>query len=331
MGGRPGEGWPCAGRVVVHLPLARVAPFVAAGSVSAMADERCLVQAGSWSWGALAAWFTRFDADLSGVEPPALAQAFAQLGRRAERAAQFAPAQFAPAPNRGEDGPMTHVHPAPDQPDAAWPTIAPVDFWEERYAGPDRVWSGKANAALVDVASGLTPGRALDLGCGEGADALWLASKGWDVIGVDISPTAVGRAAAEAAAQGLEQRVRFEATDLSSWDSDHSFDLVTSAFLHSPVELPRQDILRRASAFVVPGGHLLVITHAAAPPWSGHAEGHAPEFLTPAQERAVLALGEDWTVELEEVRERDVTRPDVGAVTLQDGILLFRRERGGTR
>lgn len=226
---------------------------------------------------------------------------------------------------------MTHAHPAQDQPDAAWPSIAPVDFWEERYAGPERVWSGKPNAALVDVVGGFAPGRALDLGCGEGADALWLASKGWDVVGVDISPTAVGRAAAEAEAQGLGDRVRFEATDLSSWTSDHSFDLVTSAFLHSPVELPRQDILRRTSAFVAPGGHLLVITHAAAPPWSGHGEGHRPEFLSPSQELELLALGDGWVVELEEVRERNVTRPDVGAVTLEDGVLLLRRDPAGTR
>ena len=60
----------------------------------------------------------------------------------------------------------------------AWPQIAPVDFWEERYAGADQVWSGKVNQVLADIASTLVPGRALDLGCGEGADVIWLAQHG---------------------------------------------------------------------------------------------------------------------------------------------------------
>ncbi|MCR6712623.1 MAG: TPMT family class I SAM-dependent methyltransferase [Demequina sp.] len=70
----------------------------------------------------------------------------------------------------------------------------PAEHWEQRYRENTRAWSGSANPTLVSVISGLTPGTALDLACGEGADAAWLASQGWNVTGVDISPTAIQRA-----------------------------------------------------------------------------------------------------------------------------------------
>ena len=85
----------------------------------------------------------------------------------------------------------------------AWPEIAPVDFWEERYAGADQVWSGKVNQVLADIAGTLVPGRALDLGCGEGADVIWLAQHGWQATGIDISATAIRHATAAAEASGV--------------------------------------------------------------------------------------------------------------------------------
>ena len=65
--------------------------------------------------------------------------------------------------------------------------------WEERYASVEQLWSGRPNDWLPELAAGWTPGSALDIGCGEGDDALWLAARGWEVTGVDLSPTAVGR------------------------------------------------------------------------------------------------------------------------------------------
>ena len=79
----------------------------------------------------------------------------------------------------------------------------PVDFWEERYAASERIWSGRVNVVLADIAGALDSGRALDLGCGEGADVIWLAGQGWEATGIDISPTAIARASAAAAAAGL--------------------------------------------------------------------------------------------------------------------------------
>ncbi len=143
-------------------------------------------------------------------------------------------------------------------------------FWEARYASSEAVWSGRVNAVVREVAASLEPGSALDLGCGEGGDAVWLASRGWETVGVDLSGTAVERARAAAASVGLDANaVRFCRSRLERVTTAQTFDFVTSAFLHSwPVEIPRSDIMRRGKDFVAPGGSLLVVAHAAPPPWA---------------------------------------------------------------
>ncbi|GGH38124.1 bifunctional NAD(P)/FAD-dependent oxidoreductase/class I SAM-dependent methyltransferase [Microbacterium album] len=206
------------------------------------------------------------------------------------------------------------------------PQAAPADFWEERYAGSDRVWSGRVNAVLAAVAGSLPPGRSLDLGCGEGADVIWLAQRGWDATGIDISPTAIRRATAAAQDAGLDgTRARFLTADLAELPAD-SYDLVTASFLHSPVELPRAEILRRAAERVAPGGHLLITSHAGAPPWAEAPHGHEHRFLTPDEELAQLALDADeWDVLAAETRRREATAPDGEPATLDDVVVLARR------
>ena len=103
--------------------------------------------------------------------------------------------------------------------------------WEDRYAERDRIWSGRVNRWLAEVAEPLTPGRALDLGCGEGGDTMWLAEHGWQIVGVDISETALGRAAAEASARGVSDRVEFRQTNLSESFPEGTFDLISAQFL----------------------------------------------------------------------------------------------------
>ena len=202
-----------------------------------------------------------------------------------------------------------------------------AQFWEQRYARSDRVWSGRANRALVEVASALTPGRALDLGCGEGGDAVWLAQNGWDVTGVDIAPSAIARATAAADELGLNpERIRFVAADLESRDDAERYDLVTACFLQSPVPLARQLILRKAAEQVAVGGHLLVVSHAAPPPWSNLGDHHPDGMPQPADELAALDLPSDhWHVEIAEVRSRPATGPDGQQAVLDDGIVLLRR------
>lgn len=206
------------------------------------------------------------------------------------------------------------------------PESVPAEFWEDRYASTERVWSGAANVTLAQIVSTLPPGRALDLGSGEGADVIWLAQHGWRAEGVDISPTAVARAAAAASAAGLwPEQARFVSTDLSEWSGDGTYDLVTASFFQSPVALARTDILRRAADLLVTGGHLLVISHAAFP--SGESASAAHAFLTPEEEITTLDLPPDaWTTILAETRTRPATGAAAGRHThLDDSVVLLRR------
>lgn len=204
-----------------------------------------------------------------------------------------------------------------------------AQYWESRYAEMDHMWSGRVNQVLADVVSRLVPGSALDLGCGEGCDAVWLASKGWEVTGIDLSPTALRRARQAATDQGItEDQLHLEANDLATWEPVESFDLVTCSFLHSwPVDMPREDILRKAPFAVTRGGHILVISHAAAPSWSDPemVKGHV--FPTPEADLAALNLDpSDWSVVSCEIREREGTSPSGQVGMLIDGVVLARRK-----
>lgn len=216
-----------------------------------------------------------------------------------------------------------------------------AQFWEDRYADTSRVWSGRPNQVLVDVAAELPVGRALDLGCGEGGDAIWLAERGWQVTGVDIASTAIGRARDAASAAGIPaNRIRWHAQDLASWtgddgDGDGGYDLVSACFLQSWFDFPRAEILRNAATLVAPGGHLLVVAHAAPPPWADlpdgnghddHGHGHDHLFPAPDDELRDLDLPEsDWEVLVAKTRDRDAHGPDGRRGVLTDGVVLMRR------
>lgn len=210
-----------------------------------------------------------------------------------------------------------------------------MEHWESEYS--QRRWSGRANPTMADVVQNLTPGAALDLGCGEGGDAVWLAEQGWRVTAVDIAPTAISRGAQGAAARGVADRIDWIAHDLATWQPTDAVDLVTASFFHSTVDLPRTDILRRAAGRVRPGGHLLIVSHVFEseddlPPWAPrNVEHHHHDMtrvlLTPAQEVAGLALDEAlWQVVIQEVRLREATGPDgQQTAVLKDGVVLLRR------
>ena len=203
--------------------------------------------------------------------------------------------------------------------------MAPADFWEDRYAQQEQVWSGRPNHSLSTIVQDMTPGRALDVGCGEGADVIWLAERGWDATGIDISTTAVSRGR-EIAAQRSLTNAHFVVGDLSDVPIDGTFDLITASFLHSPVALTRTEILRRLAASVSPGGHLLVTSHAAAPPWSPSPSHSHHHFLTPQQEVDELALDPiDWQVLLAETRRRPAIGPDGQSAELDDAVVLLQR------
>ncbi|WP_431782482.1 class I SAM-dependent methyltransferase [Streptomyces chumphonensis] len=199
-------------------------------------------------------------------------------------------------------------------------------FWEERYRDSDRVWSGNPNPLLVREVAGLEPGRALDLGCGEGADAVWLAAHGWRVTGVDISTTALDRAAAHAEAEGVGQSVTWERHELGRTFPEGSWDLVSAQFLQSPVELDRERVLRWAASVVAPGGTLLVAMHASWPSWqSEHDHPFAADFPSLQDVLEELALPATWRVETLEEVKRDCPSPDGAPGTRGDNVWRLTR------
>ncbi|GEO96954.1 FAD-dependent oxidoreductase [Kocuria turfanensis] len=202
---------------------------------------------------------------------------------------------------------------------------APSEYWEHRYSSAERMWSGRVNQVLAEIAADLEPGRALDLGCGEGADAIWLARHGWTATGIDISGTAIRRATEAArAAEIPAERISFVAADLSALGEEDRYDLVTASFLHSPVALPRAEILRAAARHVAPGGHLLITGHASAPAWAELPPAHGPRFRTPAEEVAELELDPaQWTVRVAETRPRQVTDPQGRPASIDDSVVLL--------
>lgn len=223
--------------------------------------------------------------------------------------------------------------------------LIPLQHWEQRYAGTDAVWSGKVNPTLASALEHFPPGRSLDLGCGEGADVIWLAERGWDALGLDLSPTAVERARAAAAARGLGSEpadapqhppsvrdehtgtVRFEQCDLTAWTPEaDAFDLVTASFFHSRATLARTAILRRALDAVAPGGRLVVLSHAAPPPWSAALHSYHEQMLSAREECQQLAPDpQRWELEVAAQYEREATGPDGTPAHLEDSLLVLRR------
>ncbi|MFK0115615.1 class I SAM-dependent methyltransferase [Streptomyces sp. NPDC090994] len=207
------------------------------------------------------------------------------------------------------------------------PPAQPAEFWESRYRDSGRVWSGRPNELLVREASALTPGTALDLGCGEGGDAVWLASRGWRVTGVDIAATALERAAAHAAEAGVGDRVAWERHELGESFPEGSFDLVSAHYLQSPVALDQRGVLRRAAAAVAPGGTLLLVLHAGWPSWQTEPPFDA-EFPTPDGLLADLHLpAAEWTVETRETVRRASASPDGVDGHREDHVWRLRRGR----
>ena len=131
--------------------------------------------------------------------------------------------------------------------------------WDERYAGDGLVWSAEPNRFLVAEVEALPAGRALDLACGEGRNAVWLAEWGWDVTGVDFSNVGLDKARRLAEARGVS--VRWELADVTEYTpAPESFDLVIVMYLHLP-KTARRAAFRRAAVAVAAGGTLLVVGH----------------------------------------------------------------------
>ncbi|MEV4475647.1 FAD-dependent oxidoreductase [Nonomuraea sp. NPDC049504] len=203
--------------------------------------------------------------------------------------------------------------------------VTPEELWDDRYSERERLWTGEPNVVLVRELSDLPPGRALDLGSGEGGDAVWLAKRGWRVTAADVSGVALRRAAELAERMGVADRIDWQQHDLGRSFPEGTYDLVTACYLHSTHDLPREEILRAAAAAVAPGGVLLVAGHAAGPSWehNPHPDVHLP---TPREVYESLDLAEgEWEVLKDAEFERPQTAPDGTLTTRKDNVLTLRR------
>ncbi|WP_329080335.1 FAD-dependent oxidoreductase [Streptosporangium sp. NBC_01469] len=229
---------------------------------------------------------------------------------------------------RDAAGRHNHAHADPREGAPADAPVSDEEFWDRRYGGSDRIWSGNPNTILVREITGVEPGTALDLGCGEGADAIWLARRGWRVTATDISGVALDRAARHAAAADVADRIDWQRHDLGASFPDGVFDLVSAHFLHSLGDMPREKILRTAASAVAPGGVLLVVGHAGFPSWerNPHPGVHLP---TPEEVLESLALPNgEWEVLLCEEHERIQNDPEGRPTTRTDNALKVRRLNG---
>lgn len=200
------------------------------------------------------------------------------------------------------------------------------EYWDDRYASSEKIWSGQPNPRLVEYASGLVPGAALDVGSGEGADALWLAERGWRVTAVDISQVALDRAAAVAHRHGLDlaQRVTWQREDILSWDPGVAeFDLVSAQFMHLP-QVDLQAVHRRLATAVRPGGTLLIVGHDVSDLDTGARRPHRPDLMFSADDVAGLLEPQEWQIVVNDTLAREATF-EGETFTVRDAVVVATR------
>ena len=210
------------------------------------------------------------------------------------------------------------------------PPVLDQAFWEDRYRGSDALWSGRPNAQLVAEVGPLAPGRALDVGCGEGADAVWLARQGWRVTAVDISETALGRARGHAvdAGAGVADRIEWVHGDVTTFDPGiRRFDLVSAQFVHLPGAL-RDAVHRRLAGAVDEGGVLVIVAHDPTDLETTVGRPPFPDFFAAAAEVAAVLDEADWEVLVTEARPRPAVDAEGRDVTVHDAVTVARRRVG---
>jgi SAM-dependent methyltransferase len=204
-----------------------------------------------------------------------------------------------------------------------------ADFWNERYRSQTKLWSGNPNKYLVSEVSGLSPGAALDVGCGEGADAIWLAQQGWQVTGVDISTVALDRARAHAAEAGPETagRIGWQQADVfAAVPEADRYDLVSAQYLHPPSAV-REKLFRGLAAAVQPGGSLLIVAHHPSDLQTTIPRPNLPDLFFTGDELAGLLGPGGWDIVTNTAPGRTAQDPEGRTVTIHDTV--FRAVRRG--
>jgi len=209
----------------------------------------------------------------------------------------------------------THDHSEPDV--SEWSEQA----WDARYRERTHIWSGEPNAVLVAEVEGLRPGTALDVGAGEGADAVWLARRGWVVTAADLSGVALERAREAAARSGVE--IAWLHADLAERPAPMTYDLVTSFFVHVP-RASQPALFANLAAAVAPGGTLLLVGHDLSDLRAGVRRPNLDEMGWSAAEVAA-GLGAGWTIEIAQARAREARDHEGHGDVVHDAVLRARR------
>lgn len=196
--------------------------------------------------------------------------------------------------------------------------------WDTRYSEADRIWSGQPNRRLVEQVTGLTPGTAIDIGAGEGADAVWLARQGWQVTALDVSPVALEKTRTHAADAGV-QVTTLQHDLINAANLPGTYDLVSAHFWHPPTDR-LSDFRDVLGAAVNPGGTLLVVGHHPVDhgPDRPDPHGHAAYLFTP-ESVASLFDENEWDLVVCDAQERPTNRPDGPAVLTDTVVRLVRR------
>ncbi|MCI0542892.1 MAG: methyltransferase domain-containing protein [Actinobacteria bacterium] len=184
--------------------------------------------------------------------------------------------------------------------------------WDQRYLAADHLWSHGPNIFVADRLAHLHPGRGLDLGCGEGRNAVWLAERGWVMTAVDFSPVAIERGT------GRGSGVDFVVADVRTWDpGEVVFDLILIAYIH--LVMPElADLVRQARSWLSPGGELFMIGHDRSNIEHGHGGPQDPEILWD------VAQIRDSLEGMETVEAQVVRRPTEEGTAL-DALVRARR------
>lgn len=195
--------------------------------------------------------------------------------------------------------------------------------WNERYAGTDLVWSAEPNRFLPPEVADLPPGRALDLACGEGRNAIWLARQGWQVVGVDFAEAAIATARRLAADAGVD--VEWVVADVTTYEPPGTFDVAIAFYLQLVDEELVATLARMASA-TAPGGTVIVVGHHVDNLERGYGGPSSRSVLhDPVRIAEVLAGGGLWVEHAVEV-ERPVDTPEGHRVAL-DSLVRAHRPR----
>jgi SAM-dependent methyltransferase len=194
--------------------------------------------------------------------------------------------------------------------------------WDRRYAGSELLWTAQANRFLVEESGDLSPGRALDVACGEGRNAVWLAERGWRVTGVDFSEVALEKA--RGLAEMRDVKAEWVQADLLEYQpAPRAFDLVIVFYLQVPAA-ERRGILRAAADAVAAGGRLLLVAHDSSNLEHGHGGPQNPAVLYTAADVVADLDNSGLEIERAELVGRPVETPD-GERTALDALVRARR------